>query len=143
MKMRNKGLVLTPTRELYIHAYPDADFAGLYGYEDSFNPVCVRSRSGFVTNVASCPVLWKAVLQTEITTSTMEAEVVAFGACCKELIPIIDLVDEVGSAVGLSLNEKTNVHMVIHEDNDGALIFAQILPPQHTYRSKHYAVKTY
>jgi len=32
----------------------------------------------------------------------MEAEVVAFGAFYKELMPIIDLVDEVGSAVGLS-----------------------------------------
>ena len=43
MKTRDKGLVLTPTRELNIDAYPDADFAGLYGYEDSLDSVCVRS----------------------------------------------------------------------------------------------------
>ena len=78
------------------------NFVGLYGYEDSLDPVCIHSHSGFVINVAICPVLWKAVLQTEIVTSTMEAEVVAFGAYCKELMPIIDLVNEVGSAVGLS-----------------------------------------
>jgi len=62
MKTRDKGLVLTPTCELTIDAYPDADFAGLYGYEDSLDPVCVRSCSGFVINVASFPVLWKAAL---------------------------------------------------------------------------------
>jgi len=36
----DKGLVLTPTQDLTIDAYPDADFAGLYGYEDTTDPVC-------------------------------------------------------------------------------------------------------
>ena len=30
----------------------------------------------------------------------------------------------------------------IHEDNSGALILGQTLPPQYTPRSKHYAIKT-
>ena len=66
----------------------------------------MRSRTGFVINVASCPVLWKAVLQTEVATSTMESEVVALAACCRELMPIIDMVDEVGKAVGLFFNAR-------------------------------------
>ena len=41
LKMCNKGLILKPTRALDIDAYPDADFAGLYGYEDSLDPICV------------------------------------------------------------------------------------------------------
>ena len=44
---------------LYIDAYPDADFAGLYGHEESLDPVCVQSRTGFVINMASCPVFGK------------------------------------------------------------------------------------
>ena len=32
--------------------------------------------------------------------------------------------------------------MSIHEDNAGALILAETLPPQYTPRSKHYAIKT-
>ena len=103
LKTRDKGLILKPTRTLDIDAYPDADFAGLYGCEDSLDPVCVRSRTGFVINVASCPALWKAVLQTKVATSTMKSKVVALAACCRELMPIIDMVDEVGKqAVGLS-----------------------------------------
>ena len=91
-------------------------------YEQSLDLVCVCSRTGFIIKMASCLVLWKAVLQTESTTSTMEAEVVSLGAYYKELIPIIILVDEVGKAVRLSWNDKTNMHVVIHEDNADALI---------------------
>ena len=35
---RDKGLVLNPTKTLNINAYPDADFAGLYGYETVWIP---------------------------------------------------------------------------------------------------------
>ena len=68
---RNKGLVLTPTPELNVDAYPDADFAGLYGYEDSLDPVCVQSRTGYAIIVATCPVLWNSSLETETATFTL------------------------------------------------------------------------
>ena len=35
------------------------------------------------------------------------------------------------------------MHVVIHEDNAGALVLANTLPPQFTPASKHYAVKTH
>ena len=110
-------------------------------YEDSLDPVCVRSRTGYVINVANCPVLWKSQLQTKIAMSTMEAEVVALAVCCRELIPVIDLVAEVGNAVGLDSNDPPSIK--VHEDNAGALILANTLPPQFTPRSKHYATKTH
>ena len=95
----------------------------------------MQGRTGFVINVTSCPVLWKAVSQTEVATSTMESEVFALTACCRELIPIIDMVDEVGKAVGLSRSEKTNMHVMIHKDNAGALILVQKVPHQFTIHS--------
>ncbi|KAL7532071.1 hypothetical protein ACHAXR_006179 [Thalassiosira sp. AJA248-18] len=143
LKTRHKGLVLTPTRELNVDAYPDADFAGLYGYEDSLDPISVKSRTGFVINVANCPVLWKSQLQSMIATSTMEAEINALAACCKELMPILDMVDEVGKAVGLAQSDQPKMHIRIHEDNASALILAKTVPPQFTPRSKAYAVKTH
>ena len=138
---RDKGLILTPTKSLDVDAYPDADFAGLYGYEDNMDPTCVKSRTGFVISVANCPVLWKSKLQTEIATSTMEAEINTLAACCRELLPVLDLVKEVGDAVGLEQNEPPKVR--VHEDNAGALILANTLPPQYTPRSKFYALKTH
>jgi len=58
---QDKGMILKPTETLHINAYPDADFAGLYGYEDNNDPVCVRSRTGFVITVAMpCPLVLHA-----------------------------------------------------------------------------------
>ena len=105
------------------------------------DPTCVKSRTGFVISVANCPILWKSKLQTEIATRIMEAEINALAACCRELLPVLDLVKEVGDAVGLEQNEPPKVR--VHEDNAGALILANTLPPQYTPRSKFYALKTH
>merc|ERR1712086_839882 len=88
----DEGLLIAPTQYLKIDVYPDADFAGLYNYEDNTDPICMRSRTGYVINVAGCPVLWKSQLQTETATSTMQSEVISLAACCRELIPIVNMV---------------------------------------------------
>ncbi|KAL7460733.1 hypothetical protein ACHAXS_001177 [Conticribra weissflogii] len=119
---KDKGLILKPTQALNVDAYPDADFAGLYGYEDGADPTCTRSRMGFTIAVADCPVFWQSKLQTETALSTMEAEVVAFVACCRELFPFVDIVDQIGNAVGLSRKERCQMYIKMHEDNAGALI---------------------
>ncbi len=138
---RDRGLVLNPSKELKIDCYPDADFAGMYGHEDSSDPSCVKSRTGFVITVANCPVLWQSKLQTETALSTMEAEVIALAHCCRELFPIMDMVSLLGTKVGLPVS-GTAMNVSIHEDNAGALVLAETLPPQFTPRSKHYAIKT-
>ena len=82
-----RGLIFNPsTGALKVDAYPDADFAGTYGYEDNTDPSCVKSRTGYVITVADCPILWQSKLQTETALSTMEAEVVALCHCTRELI---------------------------------------------------------
>ena len=137
-----RGLIFNPlTGELQIDAYPDADFAGTYGYEDMTDPSCVKSRTGYVITVAGCPVLWQSKLQTETALSTMEAEVVALCHCTRELIPIMNMVKSLAPVVGLPFN-GTTMNVSIHEDNAGALILADTLPPQYTPRSKHYHIKT-
>ena len=84
---RTHGLIINPlSNELKIDAYPDADFAGMYGYEKHDDPPLVKSRTGYVINVADCPVLWQSKLQTETALSTMEAEVVPMSHCARELL---------------------------------------------------------
>ena len=139
---REKGLILNPSKELCVDAYPDADFAGLYGHEKSTDPSCAKSRTGFLINVANCPVLWMSKLQTETALSTMEAEIIALAHCCRELFPIMDQVAELGAVVGLKTDELTTMNVSIHEDNAGALVLAKTIPPQFTPRSKYYAIKT-
>ncbi|KAL7524725.1 hypothetical protein ACHAXR_000690 [Thalassiosira sp. AJA248-18] len=71
----------------------------------------------------------------------MEAEIVALAHGCCELFPIMDMVASVGPAVGLELGD-TSMNVSICEDNTGALILAETLPPQYKPQSKHYAIKT-
>jgi hypothetical protein len=132
---------INPTRELTIDAYPDADFAGMYGHEKPTDPACAKSCSGFVIAFAGVPVLWQSKLQTQTALSTMEAEVIALGACMKELIPIMNMVQLLAVAVGIPAGD-VSMRVSVHEDNLGALVLAETLPPQFTPRSKYYATKT-
>jgi hypothetical protein len=90
---------------------------------------------------AGVPVLWQSKLQTETALSTIEAEIIALAGCMRELIPIMDLVQELAVAVGIPAGE-VNMRVSVHEDNLGALVLAKTLPPQFTPRSKYYATKT-
>ncbi len=62
--------------------------------------------------------------------------------CTCELIPIMQMVDFLDPAVGLPV-DCTSMLVCIHEDNAGALILADTLPPQYTPQSKHYHIKTF
>ena len=124
-----------------IDAYPDADFAGMFGHEDHTDPACAKSRTGFIITFADCPVFWQSKLQTETALSTMEAEIIALSACCRELFPIIGH-GQFSDKVCPTSYRKTTMNVSIHEDNSGALVLAKTLPPQFTPRSKYYAIKT-
>jgi hypothetical protein len=90
----DKGLILKPCHGLQIDAFPDADFAGLYGYAKITDSKCVKSRTGFLIEVSECPVVWVSKLQSETAMSTMEGEIIALAHCCRELFPVIDVVTE-------------------------------------------------
>ena len=137
----DKGIVLEPSDDLTLDCYPDADFAGLWGHEHPQDPHCARSRTGYVITLAGCPVLWSSKLQTEIALSTMESEYVALSTSCKDLFPIMDLVQELGKFFDLPVANKSRFHVRIHEDNVGALLLGQLEPRRMTPRSKHYAIK--
>ncbi len=73
--------------------------------------------------------------------STMEAKIISLSACCRELFPIIDMVRSMAEDTNLP-DGDTTMNVSIHEDNSGALVLAQTLPPQLTPRSKYYGIKT-
>ncbi len=72
----------------------------------------------------------------------MDAEINALAHICKELFPIIDLVSELGTIVGLPTKDLTMMHVSIHEDNGGALILAENIPPKFTPQIKFCTLKT-
>ena len=45
----DRGMVMNPSSDVCkIDAYPDADFAGMYGHEKHTDPACAKSRTGFI-----------------------------------------------------------------------------------------------
>ena len=136
-----RGMVIQPTRELDVDAYPDTDFAGMYSHEKLTDPACAKSLTGFVIMFAGVLILWQSKLQTETALSTMEAEVIALAACMRDLIPIIDMVKNLAQAVGLQSGD-VNMNFSVHKDNLGALVLAETLTQQFTPRSKYYATRT-
>ncbi len=125
----DQGMVMNPSSNVCkIDAYPDADFAGMYGHEGHTDPACAKSWTGFIITFADCPVLWQSKLQTEMALSAMEAKIIALAACCRELFPIMDMVGSETNSVKLPIG-KTTMNVSIYEDNSGALVLAKNLPP--------------
>ena len=94
-----------------MNCYPDADFAGLWRHEDPQDPHCVRSCTGYVLTFAGCAVLWVSKLQTEIALSTIESEHIALSTSCKDLFPIMDIVQEMGKCFELPVDDTAHMHV--------------------------------
>jgi hypothetical protein len=136
---KDQGMTLKPKRDLAVDCYVDADFAGLWKAEDDQDPLCVKSRTGYVLMLANCPLSWVSKMQTEIAVSTMEAEYIALSQAMRDLIPLRELVKEVARSLGKDRNFITRTYSKVFEDNNGALTLANV--PRMTPRSKHIAVK--
>ena len=124
-----------------IDCFVDADFAGLWGAESPHDSTSVKSRTGYVINLAECPVIWVSKLQSDIALSTMEAEYNALSMAMKDLLPLQRLVHTVAGAVGLDVEDLIEMKTTVWEDNSGALTLANLEPGRMTPRSKHYGVK--
>ena len=139
----DKRIILRPNKDgtFITNVYVDASFASGWGTELGTNPDSVKSRTGYIIDVANCPILWISRMQGGIACSTMEAEYTALSMSLRAAIPFLDLLKEV--AKGLHYNKKRLLTFAAtaHEDNQRALILAKLEPGRHTPRSKYYAIK--
>jgi hypothetical protein len=135
----DKGTIVKPSGRLNIDSWADADFAGLYGIEPSSDRNSARSRTGWITCLGDCPLLWKSQLQGPVAQSTLEAEYIALSDCLRTVVWLKALIIEVASALGLTDSVMSTLHAVVFEDNQGAYLLAtkHRLSP----RTKHYNIK--
>jgi len=136
---QDKGLTFKPDKKMKLDCYVDADFAGLWNYEDDQDPVCVKSRTGYVFTLGGCPLTWSSKLQGLVACSTLEAEYIALSQAMRELLPMQELLQEIGDKLGLDFASPAIMHSTVFEDNNGALGLAT--SPQLTPRTKHISVK--
>ena len=135
---KNCGLIFTPTGQFTVDCFVDADFAGLWTFEDDQDPVSIKSRTGYVLMFGRCPLLWMSKLLTEIALSTLEAEYIALSQSMQGVIPTKTLVEELLLNLGVSLQD-VSTHSTIFKDNSGALTLAN--SPKMTPQSKQIGIK--
>ena len=71
-----KGCFSSPPKS-QVDCYVNANFAGLFQYEDNQWPICVESRTGFILIFSGCPLMWASKLLSEIALSMTEGEYIA------------------------------------------------------------------
>ena len=135
---KENGLFFTPNKKFALDCYVDADFAGLWRYEDDQDPVSVKSRTGYMLVFAGCPLLWVSKLQMEIALSTTEAEYIALSQSMRDLLPTKELIVELLPQFGIKL-ENVTTYSTVFEDNQGAIALANA--PKLTPRTKHIGIK--
>jgi len=58
------------------------------------DPSTAKSRSGWVIFYAECPVSWASKLQSQVVLSTTEAEYIALSQALRDVIPVMNLLQE-------------------------------------------------
>jgi hypothetical protein len=82
-----------------------------------------------------------SILQTDIATSTMEAEYSALSTAMRDVLPIKILATKISENVGLTQEPIIHFRTTVWEDNAGALKLATLEPGRMTPRSKWYLIK--
>lgn len=137
---RDKGLILNPRNKSF-ECFVDADFVGNWDRVNAdVDPSTAKSRTGYVIMYAGCPMVWASKLQREVALSTTEAEYNALSESLREVISLMQLMDETRAKLRWTTAEKPPVvHCKVFEDNSGALEMGRI--PKMRPRTKHICVR--
>ena len=137
---KDKGIILNP-RSHSFECFVDADFVGNWDRVNAnVDPSTAKSRTGYVLLYGGCPMVWASKLQREVALSTTEAEYNALSESLREVINLMQLLDE--TKVKLKWDTASNpptVHCKVFEDNSGALEMGKL--PKMRPRTKHICVR--
>ncbi len=89
------------------------------------NPSTAKSRSRWIIFYTGCPVSWASKLQSQITLSTTEAEYITMSQALLDVIPVMNLLQEMREQNFKVICIKPYVYFKVFEDNAGALELAR------------------
>ena len=122
---RHIGLRFKPDASKGFQCYCDADFAGNWNKEFAeTDPSTAKSRSGWVVFYAACPIIWASKLQSQVALSTTEAEYIAMSMALRDVIPIMELLEEMQARHFQVICTHPIVYCKVFENNSGALELA-------------------
>ncbi len=98
-------------------------------------PSTSKSRSGWIIFYAGCHISWASKLQSQVTLSTTEAEYIAMSQSLRDVIPVMNLLQEMREPDYQVICTEPHVYCKVFEDNSGALELARL--PKLRPRTKH------
>jgi hypothetical protein len=107
-----------PDMQKSFESYVDADYCGNWDPTHSEDPNSAKSRTGYMIMYHGCPILWASQLQSVFALSTTEAEYVALSTALRDVILVIDLLQEMQDH-GYSVDRTHSIKCKLFEDNSG------------------------
>ena len=137
--INNKGFIFRSKKIKDLECYVDSNFAGEWDKDDASNPEAVMSRTGYVIKYANWPVLWCSKVQSEIDLSTTETDYIALRQSMREVIPFMNLLQEVNKIFNLNLLDEPKFHCKVFKNNNSCIVIAT--SNRFSPRTKHIAIK--
>jgi hypothetical protein len=135
-KTRDLGLKFKPDPSKGFECYCDADFSGNWNKDfASHDPSTAKSRAGWVIYYAACPIIWASKIESQVALSTTESEYLSMSMSLRDVIPIMELLEEMRERKHHVICTKPVVYCKVFEDNSGALELARL--PKLRPRTKH------
>ena len=94
VRTKDKGLIFKPDLSRGLECYVDADWAGSWKRRSAHDTLSAHSRTGLVIMYAGCPIVWASKMQLLVALSTTEAEYIALSTALREVIGIMNLMNE-------------------------------------------------
>eukprot|EP00957_Ditylum_brightwellii_P005563 426634-Ditylum_brightwellii.AAC.1 len=133
---KNAGLILDPKVERIFKVHANTNFVGKW-YKPTApnNASSVKSISDNVISYARCPIIWASKLQMVVMLSTCKAEYVTLSTVLCNVIPMMQLLEEIQQD-GIAIDSvMLKVHCKMFKDNARVLELAKA--PKMRPHTKH------
>ncbi len=94
------------------------------------DPSTAKSRSGWIIFYAGCPVSWASKLQSQVALSTTEAEYIAMSQALRDVIPVMNLLQEMREREFQVICNEPYVYCKVFEDNSGQMWLGKMSMPR-------------
>ena len=122
--IKENGLIMYPKNDKGLECYVDADFSGGWSTNKSDDPASVYSRTGYIIKYRNFPILWVSKLQPKISLSTKEAEYIALSQAMREIIPMMEHVEQLEKTLNIE-SKRPSLKCKVFEDINGAIELAK------------------
>lgn len=139
LRTKDKGLNFRPDLSRGLECFVNADWAGSWQKRSAHDALSSHSRTGYVIIYAGCPIVWASKMQPLIALSTTEAEYIALSTALREVIGIMNLVNELKQNKFDLLSDTPKMVCRTFEDNQSCI---EIATNHRTRpRTKHLSVR--